>query len=231
MHNSPHTKQFFDELKFLTFSERRRWLETPEDSDFLERSKKLYDQTFVEGEWVMNINDAALVTMLCSSTSMIQHNWDEAVVLSDRWLKHPEIEKADATTLGSFLGDRAKCHFMKGDFETFLSDFKSSLDFPDNVFGVRGLNSLMVIYGEMAPEEGQAVNQFLKQAAILTAEKLKPGKRIASQIETCETDSELYEVLNSWITKIAAKSWRAKIAEEVKADSPDDEVSDPTAGG
>jgi hypothetical protein len=214
MRKSPFTKEISDEWDFLTFTERRRWLESPEESDFLARSQRLYDKTFVDGKWVVNIDDADLVTMLCSSTSMIQNNWDKAILLLDRWLHHPEIGEGNITIHGSFLSDRAKCHFMKGDFVAFLFDFKSSLNFPERVFGVIGLNSLLVLYCEYPPKADQTVSPWLKQAAILTAEKLKPGKRITGKIEMAETDAELDEILTAWKSKIAAKSRTTRIAKE-----------------
>lgn len=230
MHRSPFTKEISDEWDYLTFTERKRWLESPEESDFLERSQRLYEKCFVGGSWVVNIDDADLVTMLCSSTSMIQNNWDKAILLLDRWLHHPEIGEGNITIHGSFLSDRAKCHFMKGDFEAFLSDFKSSLNFPERVFGVMGLNSLLVLYGVNPPTAEQTVNPWLKKAAILTAEKLKAGKRITAKIEMAETDFELDEILTAWKSKIAAKSRKPRIAKE-EAESNSQDGKDPGPSG
>lgn len=225
MHKSPFTKEIADEWEFLTFTERKRWLESPEESDFLERSQKLYEKCFADGSWVVNIDDADLVTMLCSSTSMIQQDWDKAILLLDRWLHHPGIKKGNLTVHGSFLNDRALCHFMKGDFEAFLTDFKSALNFPERVFGVIGLNSLLVYYGANPPKADQTVNPWLKKAALLTAEKLKPGKRITGRIEMAETDAELHEILTAWKSKIAAKSRKRRIArEDADSDSRHDEI-------
>lgn len=230
MHKSPFTKEISDEWDYLTFTERRRWLESPEESDFLERSERLYEKCFVGGNWVVNIDDADLVTMLCSSTSMIQNDWNKAILLLDRWLHHPGIGEGNITIHGSFLSDRAICHFKNGDFEAFLSDFKSSLNFPERVFGVIGLNSLLVLYGTNPPTADQTVNPWLKKAALLAAEKLKAGKRIAAKIEMAETDCELDNVLTAWKSKIAAKSRKPRIAKE-QAESNSQHDEDPGRSG
>ena len=225
MHKSPFTKEIFEEWDYLTFTERRRWLESPEESDFLERSQKLYEKCYVAGSWVVNIHDAGLVTSLCSSTRMKQNNWDEAISFIDRLLDHPDANMANDIEHGYFMGDRAKCHFMKGDFDAFLTDFKSSLNYPERVFGVMGLNSLLVHFGENPPKADQTVNPWLKKAALLTAEKLKPGKRITGRIEMAETDAELHEILTAWKSKIAAKSRKRRIArEDADSDPRHDEI-------
>lgn len=230
MHKSPFTKEISDEWDYLTFTERRRWLESPEESDFLERSQRLYEKCFVDGNWVVNVDDAELVTLLCRTTSMILNNWDEAIIIINRWLKHSDADKANDIYHGDFLGNRALCQFMKGDFEAFLTDFKSSLDFPERRFGVMGLNSLLVLYGTNPPTADQTVNPWLKKAALLAAEKLKAGKRIAAKIEMAETDCELDNVLTAWKSKIAAKSRKPRIAkEETESNSQHDE--DPGRSG
>lgn len=228
MRKSPFTNEVYEEWEFLTFTERKRWLESPEESDFLERSQRLYEKCYVSESWAVNVDDAGLVTLLCRTTCMIQNNWEEAISIIDRWLTHPDAYKADDIHHGDFLGNRALCHFMKGDFEAFLSDFKSSLNFPERVFGVMGLNSLLVYYGENPPKADQTVSPWLKQAAILTAEKLKAGKRITAKIEKAETDSELDEILTAWKSKIAAKSRRTRIAREA-TDSNSQRDEDPNS--
>ncbi len=229
MRKSPFTNEVYEEWEFLTFTERKRWLESPEESDFLERSQRLYDKTFVDGKWVVNIDDAGLVTLLCRTTSMIQNNWDEAILTINRWLTHPDACKADDIHHGDFLGNRALCNFMKGDFEAFLADFKSSLNFPERVFGVMGLNSLLVYYGENPPKADQTVNPWLKKAALLAAEKLKAGKRITAKIEAAETDCELDEILTVWKQKIAAKSRKTRVRrEETDSNSQHDEDRGPS---
>lgn len=230
MRKSPFTKEIYEEWDYLTFTERRRWFESPEESDFLARSQRLYEKCFVGRSWVVNIDDAELVTLLCRTTSMIQNDWNKAILLLDRWLHHPGIGEGNITIHGSFLSDRAICHFMNGDFEAFLSDFKSSLNFPEKVFGVIGLNSLLVLYGTNPPKADQTVNMWLKKAALLTAEKLKPGKRIAARIEMAETDCELDNVLTDWKSKIAAKSRKPRIAKE-EAESNSQHGEDPGRSG
>lgn len=76
------------------------------------------------------------------------------------------------------------------------------------------LNSLLVIYGEKPPEADQTVNPWLKKAALLTAEKLKPGKRITAKIEISATDAELHEILTAWKSKIAANSRKTRVRRE-----------------
>lgn len=214
MRKSPFAKEIVDEWDYLTFTERKRWLESPEVSDFLARSQRLYDKCFAGGSWAVNIDDAGLVTLLCRTTSMIQNNWEEAILIINRWLTHPDASKADDFHHGDFIGNRALCHFLKGDFEAFLADFKSSLNYPERGFGVMALNSLLVIYGEKPPEADQTVNPWLKKAALLTAEKLKPGKRITAKIEISATDAELHEILTAWKSKIAANSRKTRVRRE-----------------